>query len=378
MRYTYGGADQVLILDHRLRRLKCMTKTILELSIMVDSSAWISRLWTWQEAVLAKRLRLQFADAAVDLEVLRLAQKDDLSLTRGWVSFIDIANAIENVRGQQTGAQGPHYDELARIQWALQHRSTSVATDEPLCLGCLVNLDMDKILEAEPNERMVAFWSMFPKIPRVLVFWQHETLQQPGFRWAPKSFLGVGPHIMSEAGRVNVPTTTLTGRGLQTRCHGVVFSSLEAFPIANYFWVRNEDGDWTHMVSKTPERLPDRSLRPFKIPENLHQCRVALLVLRFIEERSLSRSTNFTMVFITEEKDGVLYVRRGETGRIYTDNHPSPKGRVEDTLYRIRTRMLMNRNSNVQRDSSGSIILAGEYSAMTGKWTSPEQIWCVD
>jgi len=218
---------------------------------------------------------------------------------------------------------------------------------------------------------------MFPEIPRVLVFWQNETLQQPGFRWAPKSFLGVESHIGSEAGEVNVPTTTLTRRGLQTRCLGVIFSSLEDFPIAQYFWVRHEDGDWTHMVSGSTG-LPSDRLQPFQVPKNLHQYRVALLVRRFIDEKSLSSSTNFTMVFITEDKDGVLFVHRGETGRIYTDNHPSPKGSVEDILYDNRTSMLTNRNSNVQCDSSGNIILAGEYRAMTGKWTSPEQVWCVD
>lgn len=377
MRYYYGGADQVLVLDRRLRRLNCLPKSLLELSIIVDSSAWTSRLWTWQEAVLAKRLKLQFADAAIDLEVLKSAERDDLNLTRGWVNFLDIISVIYNVRGEQTGAQEPHYNDLSKIHSALQHRSTSVVTDEPLCLGCLVGLDMDKILEVEPNERMVAFWSMFPEIPMVLVFWQNETLQQPGFRWAPKSFLGVESHIGSEAGEVNMPTTTLTRRGLQTRCLGVIFSSLEDFPIAQYFWVRHEDGDWTHMVSGSTG-LPSDRLQPFQVPKNLHQYRVALLVRRFIDEKSLSSSTNFTMVFITEDKDGVLFVHRGETGRIYTDNHPSPKGSVEDILYDNRTSMLTNRNSNVQCDSSGNIILAGEYRAMTGKWTSPEQVWCVD
>jgi len=377
MRNYYGGADQVLVLDRRLRRLNCLPKSLLELSIIVDSSAWTSRLWTWQEAVLAKRLKLQFADAAIDLEVLKSAERDDLNLTQGWVNFLDIISVIYNVRGEHTGAQEPRYNDLSKIHSALQHRSTSVVTDEPLCLGCLVGLDMDKILEVEPNERMVAFWSMFPEIPRVLVFWQNETLKQPGFRWAPKSFLGVESHIGSEAGEVNVPTTTLTRRGLQTRCLGVIFSSLEDFPIAQYFWVRHEDGDWTHMVSGSTG-IPSDRLQPFQVPKNPHQYRVALLVRRFIDEKSLSRSTNFTMVFITEDKDGVLFVHRGETGRIYTDNHPSPKGSVEDILYDNRTSMLTNRNSNVQCDGSGNIILAGEYRALTGKWTSPEQVWCVD
>ena len=371
MRYIYSGADQVLVLDRRLRRLDCLTKSLLELSIMVESSAWTGRLWTWQEAVLAKRLRLQFADAAIDLEILRHAEKDDLNLTRGWVNFLDIIRVILNERGEETGTRVSHYNDLSVIQSALQYRSTSVATDEPLCLSCLMGLDTDKILEAEPSERMAAFWSMCPRIPRVLVFWQHTTLQQPGFRWAPKSFLGIESSAMSEAGEVNVPTATLTRRGLQTKCLGVIFSSLKAYAIAEYFWVRNEDGDWTHMVSRPAEALS-------KVPETLHQSCVALLVRRSIDENSLSSSTNFTMVRVTEEKDGILFVHRGETGRIYTDNHPSSKGNVADILHRDRTSMLMDQSSNVQKDSNGNIILAGKYAAMTGKWTSPEQVWCVD
>ena len=371
MRHVYGGADQVLVLDRRLRKLDCLTKSLLELSVIVESSAWTGRLWTWQEAVLAKRLRLQFADAAIDLEILRHAEKDDLNLTRGWVNFLDIFRVILNARGEENGTQVPHYNDLPVIQAALQYRSTSVATDEPLCLSCLMGLDTDKILEAEPSERMAAFWSMCPRIPRVLVFWQHERLQQPGFRWAPKSFLGIESSAMSDAGKVNVPTATLTKRGLQTRCLGVIFSSLAAYAIAEYFWVKSEEGDWTHMVSKPAEAL-------CKVPETLHQSRVALLVRRSIDENSLSSSTPFSMVFITEEKDGIVFVHRGDSGRIYTDNHPSPKGTVADILHRNRTSMLMPQNSNVQEDSHGNIILAGKYAAMVGKWTSPEQVWCVD
>jgi hypothetical protein len=73
-------------------------------------------------------------------------------------------------------------------------RSVSVATDEPLCIGTLMSLDLHKILQVEPKEnRMQKVWELVSMkkggIPSEIIFFEEERIQTPGWGWAPKSLL---------------------------------------------------------------------------------------------------------------------------------------------------------------------------------------------
>jgi hypothetical protein len=72
-------------------------------------------------------------------------------------------------------------------------RSTSVETDEPLCLAALLNLDeskVTKIVRAPHQDRMWTFWGVLDEVPRSLTFENDKKLKKEGYRWAPRSFLG--------------------------------------------------------------------------------------------------------------------------------------------------------------------------------------------
>jgi hypothetical protein len=70
----------------------------------------------------------------------------------------------------------------------LRYRATSVATDEALCLTTLAQLDMEQILNVEPAQRMKKFWELLP-IPAKIVFRTGDTIDEDGWRWAPRSLL---------------------------------------------------------------------------------------------------------------------------------------------------------------------------------------------
>ena len=67
---------------------------------------------------------------------------------------------------------------------ALRFRSTSVATDEALCLGGILNLDMAKVLKVPADHRMERVWDLLSDIPQDIIFLDAPRLSSKGFRWA--------------------------------------------------------------------------------------------------------------------------------------------------------------------------------------------------
>jgi hypothetical protein len=85
--------------------------------------------------------------------------------------------------------------KLVDLQRALNFRTVSVPSDEPLCIATLMDLDARYIsatLDAE--ERMTRVWELISRakegLPSKMIFYLDEALSTPGWRWAPKSLLG--------------------------------------------------------------------------------------------------------------------------------------------------------------------------------------------
>lgn len=84
---------------------------------------------------------------------------------------------------------------LVFLQRALDYRSVSVASDEPLCIATLMALDTGYIAAVPDAEgRMARAWELLSRadggLPVRLIFYVEETLNMPGWRWAPRSLLG--------------------------------------------------------------------------------------------------------------------------------------------------------------------------------------------
>jgi hypothetical protein len=85
--------------------------------------------------------------------------------------------------------------QLLTLQRALQFRTVSVASDEPLCISTLMSLDTKYIAAVSDTEtRMLRTWELLSKLhgglPPRLIFYADEMLSTPGWRWAPRSLLG--------------------------------------------------------------------------------------------------------------------------------------------------------------------------------------------
>ncbi|KIX09120.1 uncharacterized protein Z518_00198 [Rhinocladiella mackenziei CBS 650.93] len=245
MRETYENATAVLVLDSWLQTLKLHSIPDHEILMAIICSAWNSRLWTLQEGALAQELLFQFSDGAynIDQGLLALHESQDsiVGLTLRTTIF-DKAYEIRDFRKIED-AIGP---KLTAIKAALSQRSTSVQTDEALCLAALLNLSkatLTMITQAPPKDRMRVFWSQLKEVPLEIIFGIYPRLDMHGYRWAPRSFLRHPENVgvsgsLERAAKAGLATRTNTG--LRFRCAGLVMATATK-PIGSFLWTRDDD-----------------------------------------------------------------------------------------------------------------------------------------
>lgn len=108
---------------------------------------------------------------------------------------------------------------LQKVVRALQYRGVSVASDEPICLVKLLDIDA-KILNEQDGSPMSRFWRALCGIrlvPRTVLFFKGPKLEDDGFRWAPATLLGTG-HLLPDYQEPAV----LNKNGLSMHFPGVV------------------------------------------------------------------------------------------------------------------------------------------------------------
>lgn len=80
-----------------------------------------------------------------------------------------------------------------RFLWMLlilNARNTSKGEDEPICIANLLGIDVQPILEMDPETRMLSLLLTYSHlIPSGIIFGNKPRLQRPGCRWAPLSLM---------------------------------------------------------------------------------------------------------------------------------------------------------------------------------------------
>ena len=253
MRNTYAGADKVLVIDSYVN-MDTARMSDAEMLLRIFCSGWTTRLWTLQEGALDRDLYFRVRDINLNLAAVRARVRADPQgagldveevleeLGLGWFSL----NAQPSTVGQR----------LIIIARAVRHRATSVAEDEALCLGTLAGIDMELLADPKvpPQERMRVFWEQFEAPPSMLVFWEGENLDQIGYRWAPKSFLGLAgaqvPGVQWSGFYERMEreqTKLIKGSGLEIQAAGLLMGVQDGM-IGDVFWVRIEEGIWLHVT----------------------------------------------------------------------------------------------------------------------------------
>ena len=203
MRRTYQDARHVLVLDSGLQYYASDEITIFEALSRVFLSGWMSRLWTLQEACLARTIWIQFKDRPVDLDALVAFLSQLGSTDLAFLPFAyDMHGQFRSLRpafpynlSNEESPSKPITTLLYELDKALQHRSTTVAADEPLCIGNWLDLPAEEILNvpATAAARMGRVWELIATrhggIPQQIIGFEQPRLTEKGKRWAPRTLL---------------------------------------------------------------------------------------------------------------------------------------------------------------------------------------------
>lgn len=233
MEHVYRSADKVLVLDKTLEAIS-RELNVEELLIRMCHSPWMSRLWTAQEAYLARDLHFQFSDTSSTIRGLTQRYRKQCldkdmgrfqSICHDGTAFAQVLTRhlreIIHNEGQVTKEEGDlqaldpiktyaiyrlatirlnawsgakelaERDELDfnKMTLPMQYRSSSKADDEPLCLALLAGLPVSAFLQFAPDCRMEQLFGQFPEIPGDIIFSERPRINKYARRWIPSSLL---------------------------------------------------------------------------------------------------------------------------------------------------------------------------------------------
>ncbi|KAF2642224.1 hypothetical protein P280DRAFT_468657 [Massarina eburnea CBS 473.64] len=265
MRQTYESANAVIVLDKWLLSSKAIGTSDAELILRISFSVWNRRLWTYQEAALARTLYFHFQDSIFNMDeaFFRLCESEDRVMTDTLMG--DIYKRYMSLRTFKWHGKSLA-TKLKVIIDACMLRATSVHTDEALCLGALLNLDMAQILEAPPQARMQKLFSLLPpsEVPiNILQF--SDTLPTQAFRWAPRTLLASNWNLKSD---MNFGTHywdeepicgTVADAGFRVKVQGLVFKS--HYPLGAEFYVADNYDNWFNIKTYL---IPGENTSPSK------------------------------------------------------------------------------------------------------------------
>ncbi|KAL8714670.1 MAG: hypothetical protein Q9220_001619 [cf. Caloplaca sp. 1 TL-2023] len=296
MHRTYAQASYVLVLDASLGNLDLPALSTYEACTRIMLSSWMRRLWTLQEGALptenpkARKLYFQFGGHPVCARDL-LAR-----VSRAWFSSIKhkgLAGDILKRLGTFTSLllQNSDYPgaDLATITSALQYRSVSVSSDEPLLIGSLLGLDVAKILHTSAKStRFHRLWHLMPSavggIPKDMIFRVGPRLADKGMRWAPSTLLFNTDNnfFFGRSFEPHLQGFPLEGAGLNVRLPGFRLSQpqdlgpqfknikVSGFPEnSNRTWMTDKKGSW-YLLNRRLSVEVDSYLTNETLAEILH------------------------------------------------------------------------------------------------------------
>ena len=179
---TYSNASTVLVIDKKIQQ-QVSTSPIQELYCSIFTSAWMQRLWTYQEACLARTLIFELAGD--DLYTLDFPRPgESIGKTMIWRSF---GAQLTRLRIDRNSAMN-----LGSVSRALNWRSTEHGIDELAAVAGLVQLSssaLKKILDTKDQaDRVRIFLKAVCRLPRNILFLPGPKLPMIPYRWAPCTF----------------------------------------------------------------------------------------------------------------------------------------------------------------------------------------------
>ncbi|KAL3479383.1 hypothetical protein BJX99DRAFT_222544 [Aspergillus californicus] len=216
MKAVYERAFRVLVLDSDIQA--CSSSDYTQSFMRIRLSAWMRRLWTLNEGVLANRLCVKFADGFLDVEEQSDAHRKEtygspLANVKGsygtpirdaddfhWKFHLLRLNVISEpdprlVKRTVQSITTPEAKRCYAIMEAFSaslYRSTSKERDEMLCFASLIGWDTSLLKGLEFEDHMHALLSTESRLPQGMLFLAGPRMRQPGWGWAVNRFGNCG------------------------------------------------------------------------------------------------------------------------------------------------------------------------------------------
>lgn len=369
MRETYAQAKSVLVLDSQLRAFSFDDLSPLELTVRMFCSGWMSRLWTWQEGLLAKELYFQFSNGLHCInKPLVLAhgnrhrpyEVDQLDTTKLWMA----------IRGDNMSSdeRETHAYSVFNIAHSLVDRTTSYMKDEALCIGSMAGCDVSRILDAPGELRMCAFWKNCPVIPQDIMFWRGQRLEEPGFRWAPATLLQGGGSELQDFEENNRTGVLLDEKGLLIEATAILLPNVLDAPLYRTFFVRDGGGNYICLATR---EVNDTESTPEVTVSNYTS--MAILFDPATDFNDSNRITG-VLVYVHGEDEGIVCARRGNTVDVAMPRYTAFNATVE--MFEEQMNEDAEKHKVVHRGLN--TLFDGEYQAIEGRVLSESQYWIID
>lgn len=209
MAHTYSEATAVLVLDRELNQTNSKTAVPLQQSLELLFSGWMRRLWTLQEASLAREVFVMMKDGPTRLS----RSKDSRVLIANKLKREEHTKAPTNMGrllsdillqseldlliqrrlplAQHFQRAGSYHTSYQFLCSAVEARNTSKLADEPIILASIMGCNVTEMLQQPEERRMSFFHELVGKIPADIIYLENQIqrLAYSPFRWAPKSLM---------------------------------------------------------------------------------------------------------------------------------------------------------------------------------------------
>lgn len=183
----YGLCYKMLVLDSELERFSYRDRPSAESLMRVSVSAWMRRVWTLQEAVMAKSFFVKFADGFLDVAAAAYQiRENSMQVSKCYdtvplecCAFFSVIKSIQDADG---------IDRFAPAWRAIRTRQISRPGDEVICFASMLGITRSELLEIEaPDQHLKALIQLLDDVPRSILWSRGPKQRDYGCRWAPSS-----------------------------------------------------------------------------------------------------------------------------------------------------------------------------------------------
>jgi hypothetical protein len=208
LRNVYINAAKVIVIDRTMGQCRADSSPE-ELLWELASSAWMQRLWTYQECFLATSIVVQLQDSFLELNLSTLPRSTlPATVQVVWTSLCSLVASLRPDQHQEMTRKTNLGEVLAALNW----RTTSRRGDETLTGANLLNIDPMVLTDTNLEDRMKAFLLMVRYMPQDIVFFDGPKLLTAPYRWAPATFMARSSVMVDQ--RFDQQRAECTPRGL--------------------------------------------------------------------------------------------------------------------------------------------------------------------